>query len=220
MDYQGRQEEIYKCVTIKLFLSDNNGSKIKLKNARMKTAISNLISAMNPHNDTVDTEMVTCCICLSDMEPFQALFLAPCSHCFHYKCCTPLLASGFMFQCPLCRQVANLEADVVQDVKSDDEDDKEESDVVQIAILNDPITQNTLLNLVTPPNQSSFPDPMYSQSLSSVSLVPQEMDSSRAQQLLYDYESAMTRICSIFPGLADEGWRDRLNSVQESLAEE
>jgi hypothetical protein len=46
------------------------------------------------------------------MAPFQALFLAPCSHCFHYKCVTTLLGVGFMFQCPTCRQVANLEASV------------------------------------------------------------------------------------------------------------
>ena len=34
VDYQGRQEEIYKCVTIKLFISDVNGSKLKPKTAR------------------------------------------------------------------------------------------------------------------------------------------------------------------------------------------
>lgn len=224
VDYQGRQEEIYKCVTIKLFVSDCNGSKIKPKNARMKTAISHLIAAMNPNNDAVNEEMVSCCICLSDMEPFQALFLAPCSHCFHYKCCTPLLASGFMFQCPLCRQVANLEADVAQEFESDDEELEDEvlaeTDSAPIAILNDPNTANILSNLVTPPNRSSFPDPIYTESLSSVSLVGQEMESSRAQQVLFDYESAMTRLCAVFPGLADEGWRDRLKNVQESLSEQ
>ena len=89
----------------------------------MKTALAYLISAMNPHSDEGSEDPMSsgCCICLSDMEPYQALFLAPCSHCFHYKCCTPLLATGYMFQCPLCRQVANLEADVNQDEDTDDE---------------------------------------------------------------------------------------------------
>ena len=182
----------------------------------MRTAIAHLLAAMNPNNDTVEKESVSCCICLSDMEPFQALFLAPCSHCFHYKCCTPLLASGFMFQCPLCRQVANLEADVVQEVESDDDEVQDASDT---EILNDPIssriTVNTLSNLVTPPNQSNFPDPLYTASLSTLSLEPQGLETSRAQQLLFEYESAMTRLCLLFPGLADEGWRDRLNIVQE-----
>jgi len=49
---------------------------------------------------------------LNVLAPLQALFLAPCAHAFHYKCVTPLLQLGVMFQCPLCRQVANLDAGV------------------------------------------------------------------------------------------------------------
>ena len=70
---------------------------------------------MNPNNSEMDTQPVDCCICLNAMAPFQALFLAPCSHCYHFKCVTPLLGAGYMFQCPMCRQVANLEATVVTD---------------------------------------------------------------------------------------------------------
>ena len=93
---------------------------------RMKNALGHLLAAMNPNgDDSQDALSTSCCICLSDMEPFQALFLAPCSHCFHYKCSTPLLASGYMFQCPLCRQVANLEADVAQDESSEIESEEE-----------------------------------------------------------------------------------------------
>lgn len=85
------------------------------------------MSAMNPNSDPNLKEPTAsdCCICLNAMVPFQALFLGPCSHCFHYKCITPLLGQGFMFQCPMCRQVANLEASVVTDdvmsINSDDE---------------------------------------------------------------------------------------------------
>lgn len=70
---------------------------------------------MNPNSTKEDENCPTdCCICINAMSPFQALFLAPCSHCFHYKCVTTLLGAGFMFQCPLCRQVANLEASVAE----------------------------------------------------------------------------------------------------------
>lgn len=89
------------------------------------------MGAMNPYNDE-DMEIsrhVDCCICLNVMAPFQALFLAPCSHCFHYKCATPLLGAGFMFQCPMCRQVANLDATVASDDQSEvSECDMQEAD--------------------------------------------------------------------------------------------
>jgi hypothetical protein len=89
---------------------------------------------MNPHSQKEDEQhAVECCICINSMAPFQALFLAPCSHCFHYKCVTTLLGAGFMFQCPLCRQVANLEASVaepeaVSEMVSEPEEGEEELD--------------------------------------------------------------------------------------------
>ena len=43
----------------------------------------------------------------------QALFIAPCSHAFHYKCIRPLLETHHpAFSCPLCRTFADLEEDV------------------------------------------------------------------------------------------------------------
>nr|CAG8524152.1 14497_t:CDS:2 [Entrophospora candida] len=54
-----------------------------------------------------------CCICLSGIGPCQALFLAPCSHVFHYKCIRPILFSHHSgFLCPLCRSFADLEAPI------------------------------------------------------------------------------------------------------------
>lgn len=47
----------------------------------------------------------------------QALFIAPCSHTFHYKCIRPLLdAHHPAFNCPLCRTFADLEEDVEVDI--------------------------------------------------------------------------------------------------------
>ena len=55
----------------------------------------------------------------------QALFIAPCSHAFHYKCIRPLLeAHSLAFSCPLCRTFADLDEDV--EVENEAEDDDEE----------------------------------------------------------------------------------------------
>ncbi|KAI9354576.1 hypothetical protein DFJ73DRAFT_303848 [Zopfochytrium polystomum] len=109
VDYQGRQEEVYKCVMMKVFISVKAREKPKVNPLRLRTALRALLAAMNPNaQDPTDATSTDCCICLSSMAPQQSLFLAPCSHCFHYRCVMPLLDSTVMFQCPLCRQVANL----------------------------------------------------------------------------------------------------------------
>ena len=52
----------------------------------------------------------------------QALFIAPCSHAFHYKCIRPLLETHHpAFSCPLCRTFANLDEDVEVDGDMDEE---------------------------------------------------------------------------------------------------
>lgn len=53
-----------------------------------------------------------CCICLFAIAPFQALFVAPCSHTFHFKCSRPLLMNYPGFSCPLCRKYADLDANI------------------------------------------------------------------------------------------------------------
>lgn len=68
----------------------------------------------------VEMSSVDCCICLNEIAPCQALFLAPCAHSYHYKCVNGLLGAGFLFQCPMCRQVANLEASVADNEVGDD----------------------------------------------------------------------------------------------------
>ncbi|KAL9546884.1 hypothetical protein MBANPS3_006447 [Mucor bainieri] len=68
-----------------------------------------------------DIHVDECCICLFAIAPFQALFVAPCSHTFHYKCLRPLLLNHPGFACPLCRNYADLDASVsleVEEVKS------------------------------------------------------------------------------------------------------
>jgi hypothetical protein len=50
----------------------------------------------------------------SPLQPCQSLFVAPCSHVWHYKCIRPILngATWPNFLCPNCRAVADLEEDV------------------------------------------------------------------------------------------------------------
>ena len=47
-------------------------------------------------------------------QPCQSLFVAPCSHVWHYKCIRPILNGPTWpnFLCPNCRAVADLEEDV------------------------------------------------------------------------------------------------------------
>ena len=48
-------------------------------------------------------------------QPYQSLFIAPCSHVWHYKCIRPIVNDVKVyphFMCPNCRAVADLEADV------------------------------------------------------------------------------------------------------------
>lgn len=120
IDYQGKDEDIYKCVIIKIVIVNRKviQQRRQANPTRFRAALKALLSATNPYSShTADDEInskssVDCCICLCGIGPFQALFVAPCSHCFHYKCVTPILSAGNMFQCPLCRQVANLVASV------------------------------------------------------------------------------------------------------------
>ncbi|KAI8883123.1 SMAD/FHA domain-containing protein [Backusella circina FSU 941] len=59
-----------------------------------------------------DIQVEECCICLYALAPFQALFVAPCSHSYHFKCIRPLLDSYPGFQCPICRTYSDLDASV------------------------------------------------------------------------------------------------------------
>lgn len=58
-----------------------------------------------------------CCICLYAIAPLQALFVAPCSHVFHFKCLRPIVFQHYPgFSCPLCRNYYDLEASVAIEV--------------------------------------------------------------------------------------------------------
>ena len=65
-------------------------------------------------------------------KPCQSLFVAPCSHVWHYKCIRPILSdhkSWPHFLCPNCRAVTDLEADIEdpEEGKWEDENGSESS---------------------------------------------------------------------------------------------
>ncbi|KAF9344399.1 hypothetical protein BGX26_004420 [Mortierella sp. AD094] len=106
VDYQGGTQEIYRCVKMRLEL--NRSWQQQANPFRMNTlkAIRSLTTA-----DAASS--TDCCICLFRIASFQSLFVAPCSHVYHFKCIRPLLMANHPgFLCPLCRTFANLEDSV------------------------------------------------------------------------------------------------------------
>ncbi|KAH6598954.1 hypothetical protein BASA50_003461 [Batrachochytrium salamandrivorans] len=123
VDFKGKTEDIYKSVMLKVGFYDQSwieSQKQKANPSRFSAALRSLLAATNPYaitsNDSShDNGPSECCICIGEIAPYQALFIAPCSHCYHYKCVATIVVQSAMFQCPLCRQVANLTASVSSD---------------------------------------------------------------------------------------------------------
>ncbi|KAI8823666.1 uncharacterized protein EV422DRAFT_521911 [Fimicolochytrium jonesii] len=124
IDYKGKPDDVYKSITLRIGFYDQSWVQAQRRKAnpvRFRTGLKMLLAAANPFGSSnSDSESdiagsTDCCICIGAIGPFQALFVAPCSHCYHYKCVHGLLAQSAMFQCPMCRQVANLAASVSTD---------------------------------------------------------------------------------------------------------
>ncbi|KAL8786157.1 MAG: hypothetical protein Q9213_002927 [Squamulea squamosa] len=88
IDFRGGEEMIFRCVKIRV--ECNRGWQKALNSFKYD-------------------------LYLDPDQPCQALFVAPCSHVWHYKCIRPILNDHKTFPsflCPNCRAVADLEADV------------------------------------------------------------------------------------------------------------
>ncbi|KAG1152932.1 hypothetical protein G6F37_000645 [Rhizopus arrhizus] len=107
VDYKGGLEPMYRAVKMRLEV-----------NRREWMGSYNLAAFQQLRhqllNPTQSKEGIQeCCICLYCIAPFQALFIAPCSHVYHYRCLRPLLQQNYPgFSCPLCRTYSNLEDSV------------------------------------------------------------------------------------------------------------
>ena len=67
-------------------------------------------------------------------QPCQSLFVAPCSHVWHFKCIRPILTDAKtypQFLCPNCRAVSDLEADVDDPAEAEDWEEELDNDAVE-----------------------------------------------------------------------------------------
>ncbi|PWZ00242.1 hypothetical protein BCV70DRAFT_151914, partial [Testicularia cyperi] len=125
VDYQGGTEEIYRCVKMRVELNrgwQREANQFNVNALRQLRALQGTPltpaeekgkSASQLPTNRQSVSVTDCCICLFSVTVCQALFIAPCSHVFHYKCIRPLLNLHHPgFSCPLCRTFADLDADV------------------------------------------------------------------------------------------------------------
>ncbi|KAH8103282.1 SMAD/FHA domain-containing protein [Cristinia sonorae] len=126
VDYQGGAEDIYKCVKIKIEMGREWQAQSNPFNANALKQLKAIAGPAVPTNSkakkTVSSKsaLPDCCICLFAVTINQALFIAPCSHAYHYKCIRPLLDQHHpAFSCPLCRTFANLEEDVEVEIENE-----------------------------------------------------------------------------------------------------
>ncbi|KAF7324479.1 putative E3 ubiquitin-protein ligase dma1 [Mycena kentingensis (nom. inval.)] len=144
VDYQGGAEDIYKSVKIRIEVGREWQAAANAFNTAALQNLRTLAIAPTPDAGPSTGEkkkrkglaasgIPDCCICLFPVTIRQALFLAPCSHAFHYKCLRPLLAQHHpAFSCPLCRSFADLEEDVEVELEEDEDDDLDVGDASAI----------------------------------------------------------------------------------------
>lgn len=134
VDYQGGTEEIYRCVKIRIEIGRewqagpnpfNTNALAQLKSlSNLPTSVSAPAGAgaSSGQKKPKKSSVSDCCICLFPVTVCQALFIAPCSHSFHYKCIRGTLVDNHPgFSCPLCRSFHDLEADVEVDIEEEEE---------------------------------------------------------------------------------------------------
>ncbi|EPQ51198.1 SMAD/FHA domain-containing protein, partial [Gloeophyllum trabeum ATCC 11539] len=117
VDYQGGTEDIYKCVKIRVEVGREWQAAANAFNTnalkQLKALAIPSTAKASDKKTAPKSGLSDCCICLFGITIHQALFIAPCSHSFHYKCIRPLLDSHHpAFSCPVCRTYADLEEDV------------------------------------------------------------------------------------------------------------
>ncbi|KAF8962064.1 hypothetical protein BDZ97DRAFT_1663358 [Flammula alnicola] len=136
VDYQGGAEDIYKSVKIRIELGRewqasanafNTNALKNLKSLALPAAAGKQPATVVKLPSGGRSQIPDCCICLFSVTIRQALFIAPCSHTFHYKCIRPLLESHHpAFSCPLCRTFADLDDDVEVEIEYEEDADAEE----------------------------------------------------------------------------------------------
>ncbi|MCJ1247318.1 hypothetical protein MMC30_004532 [Trapelia coarctata] len=181
IDFRGGEEMIFRCVKIKVEI--NRGWQRSLNQFNMTT--HKRIRALGKpdvkkDSDTASTTSSECAICLMSIAPCQSLFVAPCSHVWHFKCIRPMLNDHKtypQFMCPNCRAMTDLEADV-----DDPLDDWDDADLDL-----DPAT-----NAATTPNpftETNHTHDTHNQTFDLTSLeedAPQDLSAERIASLLHN----------------------------------
>ncbi|KAK4169431.1 hypothetical protein QBC43DRAFT_307706 [Cladorrhinum sp. PSN259] len=113
IDFKGGEEMIFRCVKMRLELNRGWQNKLNAFNLNTHKRLRNMTSG-SKSNEASQSYSQDCSICLNSIAPCQCLFVAPCSHTWHYKCIRSLLSSPSypIFICPNCRAAADLEAEV------------------------------------------------------------------------------------------------------------
>lgn len=125
IDFRGGTEEVYRCVRTRVEINRvfeqvnakfNRAAQKTLKSLTQSMPGSAASGQAKPRlsmDDGASTYVAECCICLFNIAPSQALFVAPCSHAYHFKCIRPLVLQNYPnFLCCVCRKYADLEANV------------------------------------------------------------------------------------------------------------
>ncbi|KAF7186045.1 E3 ubiquitin-protein ligase DMA2 [Pseudocercospora fuligena] len=130
IDFKGGEEAMFRCVKIRI--ECNRGWQKALNSfntSAHKKLFKNALKSKGGagrDSDAASVNSSECSICLNPVAPCQALFVAPCSHVWHFKCVRNYINGPAWpnFNCPNCRLVSDLDADVdvepVMDAEFDD----------------------------------------------------------------------------------------------------
>ncbi|KFY58991.1 hypothetical protein V497_04535 [Pseudogymnoascus sp. VKM F-4516 (FW-969)] len=124
IDFKGGEEMIFRCVKIRIEVNRAWQTGINSFNVTSHQRLRNMAKQIQ---STTGTSSQDCSICLGAVAPCQSLFVAPCSHTWHYKCVRRIINGPHWphFVCPNCRAVADLDADVDEPTEGEWEELKE-----------------------------------------------------------------------------------------------
>ncbi|KAI0477016.1 SMAD/FHA domain-containing protein [Xylaria cf. heliscus] len=114
IDFKGGEEMIYRCVKMRIELNRGWQAKPNTFNMATHKRLRDLTTTATSASSAESSHTQDCSICLNAIAPCQSLFVAPCSHTWHYKCIREMLTghSWPIFMCPNCRATADLDAEV------------------------------------------------------------------------------------------------------------
>ncbi|ESZ95299.1 hypothetical protein SBOR_4326 [Sclerotinia borealis F-4128] len=118
IDFKGGEEMIFRCVKIRVELNkgwQTGPSSFNVQSHKRLRELNNIQKKQSSGGSSSSNgSSQDCSICLGPIAPCQSLFVAPCSHTWHYKCIRVVINGPTWphFICPNCRTVADLEAEL------------------------------------------------------------------------------------------------------------